>query len=98
MEHHEKWCASNPDNWKACSGCVNLEETLVEVESGYMEDGVRDAKAFRCKVLNKLLYPIKVERRGLNKLYPETFKNQEPMPKLCSHRNDGFNFLTPTTK
>lgn len=90
MEHHEKWCPSNPDNCKACSNCIHLEETTVEIyRNGEGEYSPAISKAFKCKVLDKLLYPLKVEMRGLQNKY-ETFDDQEPMPKVCEHQN-----LTP---
>lgn len=90
MEHHEKYCASNPDNRRACEGCEHLEETTVEVEYGddyyTNEPVIRRVKAFRCKKLDKMLYPIKAEQRRLPERYPWTFENQEPMPRTCEHR------------
>ena len=88
MEKHEKWCASNPDNNKACSGCCFLQETTIEVDYGdnyFNEPVLKKVKAFRCTKLDKLLYPLKVEARGLDKKFPETFDEQEPMPKECEH-------------
>ena len=98
MELHEKWCYMNPDNQKACSGCLHLEETEIEYEAicnSFGEDyGVifdshtetRKAKGFKCNQLNKILYPLKVEKKGLVQKFPETFENQEPMPRECEHQ------------
>lgn len=89
MERHERLCDSNPENSKACSGCSFLQETTVEVYSGtdpYGDERTRDVKAFRCTKLDKMLYPLKVEQKGLVEKYPDTFEDQEPMPKECEHR------------
>lgn len=86
MERHEKWCGNNPNNFKACSGCKFIEETTIEWDydafDGY---GTAKSKAFRCTKLDKMLYPLKVEKKGLPEKYPETFDGQDPMPKECEH-------------
>jgi hypothetical protein len=87
MGRHEKWCTYNPENFAACSGCDHLEETRV----AYTKDGDDghtchlQSTAFRCKKLDQMVYPKKVEKKGLLTKYPETFKNQIPMPKECIH-------------
>lgn len=91
MIKHEEFCTSNPKNFKACSGCTYLKE----IEIPYYADRVDNygdiyqkeikTKGFECTKLNKILYPLKVERLELNKKYPETFEEQEPMPKECEH-------------
>jgi hypothetical protein len=90
MEKHEKMCDSNPENSKACSGCAFLQPTTIEVEYGddyYTgEPVIKMSKAFRCTKLDKLLYPLKVEQRGLVEKYPYTFEGQDPMPKECEHK------------
>ena len=97
MEKHEKWCNSNPENFRACSGCQHLEE--VEVKYSYsvptldgnlaviFDGSTAEGKTtgFRCKKLDKCLYPFKVEKLGLPDKYPETFEDKEPMPKTCEH-------------
>lgn len=91
MEHHEKWCPKNPENIKACQYCKHLEETKVIVYwDGY--DGPHESlrKGFRCAKLDKLLYPLAVERRGLDGRFPEHFEDQEPMPKECEHMDNGY--------
>lgn len=97
MERHEKWCAANPENFKACSGCIHLEQIEIKYEavcSSFGEDyGVifdshtetRTAKGFHCKKLDKNLYPLIVQKKGLVEKFPETFEKQEPMPKECEH-------------
>lgn len=90
MSKHEKLCSSNPENWRACSGCVHCEPETVtyttEVDlDEYRGPTERKSTAFRCKVLDKLMYPFKAEKKGLIKAFPNTFVNQEPMPKKCEH-------------
>lgn len=92
MEHHEKWCPKNPDNAKACQYCKHLEETKVTIYGEHGYDGsewTSDRKGFRCTKLDRLLYPLAVERRGLNLRF-ETFAEQEPMPKECEHMDNGW--------
>lgn len=90
MEHHEKWCPKNPDNAKACSLCKHLEETKIEIYyDTFNGEGSMIRKAFRCTKLDKLLYPLAVERRGLNLRFG-TFDDQEPMPKECEHMDNGW--------
>lgn len=83
MERHIKWCTHNPENWVACTGCIHISEEQIEINS----DERRYAKAFRCKKLDQLVYPKKVEKLGLHKRY-STFDDQIPMPKICEHRTD----------
>lgn len=102
MENHEKWCGNNPENVRACSGCKFLEETTVDYEQNYNSFGegygvifdagteTKTSKAFRCAKLDKLVYPLKVEKKGLVEKYPETFENQIPMPKECEFRSDDY--------
>lgn len=92
MSRHEKLCYSNPENWRACSGCVHCEpetvEYIAQVDYDEFSGGVtRTSTAFRCKILNKLMYPFRAEKKGLIRRFPETFANQEPMPKTCEHAN-----------
>lgn len=86
MVRHERWCNSNPVNFKACIDCQNLEETTVDYEIQIAIDDFRTnhAKAFRCTRLDRLLYPTKVEQKGLPEKYPNTFENQYPMPTNCT--------------
>ena len=88
MERHEKYCLGKPENQPACSGCVFLKETTVDISTGsdyHGEEGYRAVKAFECTKLEKLLYPIKVLQKGLVERYPETFQDQELMPNKCEH-------------
>jgi len=97
MEKHEKWCYSNPENFRACSGCKHLEEVTVEYSYsvptigdhlGVIFDGStveRKTTGFHCKKLDKQLYPFKAEKKGLIEKYPESFEDKEPMPKTCEH-------------
>lgn len=96
-EKHEKNCYSNPENFRICSGCGYLEEIkttyLADVRRfgenyGVIEDvEERATNGFRCKKLDKEMYPFKAERKGLPEKYPESFEGKEPMPKTCEHYN-----------
>ena len=93
MERHEKFCESNPENEKACSGCIFLKEETIEHDVMYHYDGsesIRNSKAFKCSKKDILVYPTKAERLGLPEKYPETFEDQIPMPKECNDFDDGF--------
>lgn len=89
MERHEKWCDHNPDNFRKCHWCSHLETISVEyyitVYSPYgdLDETRKETTGFRCKKLDKMLYPFKAEKKGLPDKYPETFDGQEPMPKEC---------------
>ncbi len=80
---HEKYCAKNPVNFKACSDCTYCKEDSIEVERDY---GVSRFKSFLCSKLNVGIYPTKAERLDLPSRYPETFEDQIPMPKECEHQ------------
>lgn len=100
MERHEKLCNNNPENFRACSGCVFLENTTIEysysvptigLNMGVVFDGdtvERKTTGFFCSKLKKKIYPFKAEKMGLIEKYPETFEDQYPMPKTCEHYND----------
>lgn len=103
MEHHEKYCSSNPENFKACEGCIHLEEIQIEYEIGddyYLcEPIIRKVTGFHCKKLDKKMYPTKAERKGLPEKYPWTFQDQIPMPKECDSKqmfegdNGNYDFI-----
>jgi len=89
MENHEKWCFHNPDNKKACADCSFLKSEKVAYTrfyfNGYYNETEenKESNGFRCTKKDKLLYPLKAEKKGLPQEYPETFADQEPMPKEC---------------
>lgn len=85
-ELHEPMCYSNPENVRACSHCVNLEETTnTYYWDTWNGEASRTVKAFKCKILEKMMYPFKAEKKGLIDKYPESFEEQIPMPKTCEH-------------
>lgn len=89
-ERHEKVCYSNPENYRACSACIHIEEIEIKYTKEEWFDGrvieqKYSVKGFRCKKLDKKLYPFKVEKKGLPDKYPESFEDQEPMPRVCEH-------------
>lgn len=91
MQRHEKYCSNNPENFKACSGCVHLEEIAISYEVGddYNNEPIeKTATGFRCKKLDQKMYPTKAERKGLPEKYPHTFHDQVPMPKECEYREE----------
>lgn len=88
-EKHEVICYSNPVNFRACSGCDYLHqiENTVYFDT-FNGEGSRKFKSFECTKLKKILYPFKVEAKGLLNKYPESFEDQEPMPKHCDKHSD----------
>lgn len=94
MVLHEKWCDSNPENKKACTYCMYLKETTVDytIMEGTEAEITRTSKAFRCTKLDKMLYPLIVERKGVNKRY-SVFDDQEPMPMYCQHYKLEFEYI-----
>lgn len=86
MEKHEENCDENPKNKKACYGCIHFQDHNVEYYTwGYEEDQEHQSHCHRCAKFDKLMYSWKAEKRGLPEKYPETFEDQEPMPKDCRH-------------
>ncbi len=58
---HEEKCKKNPDNFRICHSCDNLEQ--IETEYYYdtfQGEGVRTVKVFHCKVKKEYLYPASV--------------------------------------
>jgi hypothetical protein len=88
MIKHEKFCESNPINKNACSDCRFLKEDRVEVGTNGDQEVYR--KGFLCAKKNINIYPIKVEKLGLPERYPDTFEDQEPMPKDCDFHENYF--------
>ena len=95
MKNHELFCYKNPENIKACIDCKFIETIEKELEfvSYTQGDGWTDVDyykkkvdVFRCSRLDKIMYPFKVEKMGINEKYPETFDGQEPMPSNCESR------------
>lgn len=93
MALHEPACFSNPENKRACSGCEHLQQIEILYYFDHF-DGEHEAKTkgFKCNKLDKIMYPYKVEKMGLNTMYPESFEDQIPMPKECEYFDSGFNF------
>lgn len=95
MEKHEAICINNPINIRAClrcGGCEYLTMDTIEVsfERGYVVDegyisDLQEKNVFKCDKLNKLMFPYSIERKNLHMKYPDTYQDQEPMPKECEH-------------
>ncbi|MNL06451.1 hypothetical protein D3C87_1270860 [compost metagenome] len=101
MINHELICNDNPENKKACHFCTHLEQVDKEVyfENPYYNPDYNDddgkyetVKVFRCKKLDKFMFPYSIEKRGLSNKYPSTFDEQEPMPSKCDSFDDEYNF------
>ena len=84
MERHEQWCSKNPAVTPACfsgSGCVHLIKKEVTFPSSFGANE-RRSYCFHCKALDKDMYTIAAERRGLVGTFALD-DEQEPMPKSC---------------
>jgi hypothetical protein len=97
MINHENSCNCNPDNFKACtSGCVHLEHQQIDVEfesyydweNGEQNYTTKKVNSFRCAKFDKLMFPYQIEKKDLQNRFPDTFENQEPMPKQCDDFSD----------
>lgn len=91
---HEDLCDSNPKNLKSCFkgewGCKHLEQINIvytaeirdfESDEGDTYEVNKNGRCFNCKLLNKKMYPWKIEKKN----YPFQIGNcdQSPMPKEC---------------
>lgn len=100
MAKHENECYNNPENWRPCfNGCQHLEsKNDGSIEIHYVAGGHHETRHentpnyFYCNKKQIKIYTPQAEFRGLLKDYPDTFDDQEPMPKECDDFDDGFNF------
>jgi hypothetical protein len=90
MIRHEKLCLNNPENHKKClSGCKYLEIITHKVvfingcDHGQETYEEKEVQVFLCTKFDKLMFPFSIERKKLDKRYPDTYEDQEPMPKEC---------------
>jgi hypothetical protein len=89
--HELNKCTHNPKNWDRCLGCIfsqQFQETI-EVDSehpyyGYQEFYEKTVTKYKCKKLEKEMYPFKAHAKNLPKRFPDTFKGIEQMPYLRS--------------
>ena len=69
--------------------CIFLEEIkidyTVEYQTAvdYFNYKDKSTTGFKCTKLDKVIYHVKAELKRLPEKWPETFENQEPMPKEC---------------
>lgn len=96
MVSHEIKCDKNPDNAKACHFCKHLTNATVPIwfDGNYGAGGnFQEKNVFKCRLLDKLMYPWQIEKKDLQNKYPETYEDQEPMPKQCdSFKQEDFGF------
>lgn len=99
MTNHEIRCNCNPLNFRACTnGCLFLEREVIDVDfiSHYdYENGVsiyktKQVNSFKCTKFDKIMYPFVIEKSNALEKYPETFENQEAMPKKCKEFSNEF--------
>jgi len=91
MLRHESICPKNPENFVMCNGCNHLEEYEKDYQCAHGEYSYgRHSKSFYCKKYEKGLYPPKAKH--LVEQYPDTFEDEEQMPKECEHYNSDLPF------
>ena len=91
-ERHELMCYKNPDNNRACYGCMFLVEKTEEVYSGvgnpYGEEGTINVKVLYCSKKDVFVYPPKVAVK--RNMFDMGEKSNEEMPKECDLFKNGF--------
>ena len=82
---HEKRCFRNPNNDRACFGCLRLtkKETTI-IKDGYNGEYEETVNLCYCIVKDIYLYPPQVEQKE-NAIELDEESN-EPMPRTCSSR------------
>ena len=84
---HEKVCSKNPDNDRACFGCVNLTKKIETIyHDTWHGESESNVELLYCNKLDHFLYPPKVEVKG-NMIETED-KENKPMPRDCEFSND----------
>ena len=62
---HEIQCSKNPENYRACFGCVYLEKKEVDVYYDTIDgNSTYKANILFCNKIESFLYPPKVEIKG----------------------------------
>ncbi len=84
---HELICHKNPDNNRDCWGCNHLakEETSIYHDT-YIGEQEQKVQLFKCRKLEKWVYPPKVEMK--NNWFDLGDEFNEPMPKECPDREE----------
>lgn len=91
-EHHEKFCASNPETFPKCNGCIHFEERNKDVWYDSYNGGYeRRFKSFFCKKRDCGMYPLKALAKDLPNRFPETFEGEILLPHECEFFEDGSN-------
>jgi hypothetical protein len=82
-EAHERACAKNPENNRACFGCkyLNKKEYFLYYDTP-LGEYTRTLNILHCSKKEIFLYPPKVERKGT--YFDLGDELNEPMPKNCS--------------
>lgn len=80
---HEKRCDKNPENDRACFGCIHLtmDNDALIVKDGYHGEEEWRVNAFHCTKLDKYLIPPKAEHKGI--AYEFEDHENTPMPREC---------------
>lgn len=93
MAKHEKYCGSNPENWRVCSSCDYMDRKPLEYYyDGYDGEHTGTTNGFYCSKLEKYMYPPFIEKRRCFTEYPEQFEEQIPFKRKCEHFTMGVHF------
>jgi len=86
---HEIECRKNPDNFRACFGCIHMDKKDVGIFSDTFQGEIETKRmVLYCKKLESFMYPPKIER---SKEWYETDPiENNPMPRTCEHRDDDY--------
>lgn len=79
IEFHEKTCNKNPENKRACFGCVHL---VKKVDYMYSHNGEKGSGLF-CEHHKEFVHTAKTEIKG-NAIEFGNYDNN-PMPKECDN-------------
>lgn len=85
---HERKCSLNPDNARACYGCIHLDTRQKEVPIQYdFSVDLEKRKVLYCTKHDKYVYPPNVEHSKKGAYDLGEVKN-EPMPRECEERTE----------
>lgn len=85
---HEKLCNKNPENKRACYGCVHLSKKSVDLlqDDPYAGEYFKRLDCLHCAIKNTFVYPPKVEHK--NNAFDLGDESNVSMPMICDQRKD----------
>lgn len=90
--NHEPMCGHNPENRRACFGCVHLEKVKADyyIDSPYGGEIHTEVHVLKCHKLEKYVYPPRVEHNKTAFDFGDTLNT--PMPRKCEHYMEDLPF------